>query len=36
MFRGFCAFVCDDCGHKFEGDGLRVDGNSLYCSSEMP
>ena len=19
MFRGFCAFVCDDCGHRFKG-----------------
>ena len=19
MFRGFCTFVCDDCGHRFEG-----------------
>lgn len=19
MFRGFCDFVCDDCGHRFKG-----------------
>lgn len=36
MFRGYCHFICDDCGHAFEGMDIELACTSATAPATCP